>query len=925
VSDAANAQSEQGTTTATTTSTSTNVRHLLGPDAARDLAKSGISAEQATRFRIRSATAKDFHRTLMGDTGSEIIASNDVESASTATEAWHSAGLQGYIIPYFNMKGETLPDFWRVKLTKRGEMEIGTGSSFRYLQPRGTPNHIYITPGALRLAERCGYLVITEGEKKAIAATLAGVPTVAVGGIYNWTTRSFQARISTIKRSKTGKDRSLCTVTLDIPEGLTGSAYDDAAKSAFVELPQRTAPELSELTLFAAKHNLQVIIIFDSDPYNADNIHDLRPKGSHLKTAVQEAAFMLAVELAGRLPIQTIKLCQLPFLCGPNGPTKTGLDDLLMHPQGTKMLEVELEETLREPVAFPAHPDLKRWIDRRLEGRASRSDLSKVASTVIAHLDLRGNRYVDAHGELYYFDSHRRKLYPVDTDARNPTKFFATNFGSLMAGLTGLTAGDVEAFRVINSRLPTQQPIRDGQIARGVFAKDDAIYVQISDSRMLKITAQGISIVNNGKDQVIFLQGQVEPVDEARLQAQIAAVLAEIANGASLPCKWLNILRSTTLGNIGKLTSEESYLFLAAHFYISPWLLAWRGAQLPIEVAEAEPGSGKTSLYNLRTRTIYGRTVEHNTPVDVRSWYADIAAAPGIWLCDNVGSIKADLLATLSNEMCRLVTSRDQSVKQRELYTTSRVSVAEVHTIFSMTAVRSPFKALDFLERSINIPFRKIVQGSFRPSWVDNAYQDNGGREGWIAHHVVALHKFLTIAARKWNHDYASRRRLMHYEQCMMLMAEVFGLEADMQVVMHSLGKSFQIGNVAQSDAVVSALCDFAVYWLNHEALTNNDRPSHIPMRKERFTSKDIVDWAQMEHHYATSYVLRSAPSLAGFIKSAEGSLAEIMGLRRIGKAGVYITYEIHPEGTLIADAVEQEYGAEKLKVDVVLPKLDLT
>jgi hypothetical protein len=900
----------------------TNVRRLLGAEAARDLAKSGISPEQAMRFRIRTATERDFQRTLMGDTGSETITSNDVDS--TATEVWRTAGLQGYVIPYFNMKGETLPDFWRIKLTRRGELEIGPQSGFRYIQPRGTPNHLYVTPGALLLAERCGYLVITEGEKKAIAATLAGIPAVAVGGVYNWTTRSFQARIANIKRSKTAKDRSLCTITLDTPEGLTGAAFDEAAKSAFVELPRRTAPELQELTLFAFKHNIQVIIIFDSDPYDEHNIHDLRLKGSHLKTAVQEAAFMLGVELSGRLPIQTVKLCQLPFLSGPDGRVKTGLDDLLMHPQGAKMLETELEETLRAPVAFPAHPDLKGWIDKRLEGRPPRSDLSKIASTVIAHLDLRGNRYVDGQGDLYYFDSHRRRLYPVDTDARNPTKFFATDFGSLMATLTGLTAGDVEAFRVINSRLPTQLPIRSGQIARGIFAKQDAVYVQISDSRMLKITAQGISIVNNGRDQVIFLQGQVEPVDEARLQTQIAAALEDVNSGRGLCCKWLDILKSTTLGNIGRLSDDQSRLFLAIHFYISPWLLAWRGTQLPIEVAEAEPGSGKTSLYNLRTRTIYGRTVEHNTPVDIRGWYADIASAPGFWLCDNVGAIKNDLLATLSNEMCRLVTSRDQSVRQRELYTTSRVAVSEVHTIFSMTAVRSPFKALDFLERSINIPFRKIVQGHFRPSWVDNAYADNGGREGWLAHHVVALYRFLSLAAQCWSNDYQSRRRLVHYEQCMLIMSDVFKLGYDMTSIMQSLGKSFQIGNVAQSDAVISALCDFAAYWLSHEALLNKDSKPGEPPRKARFTVKDIVDWSQIEHHYSNSYVLRSAPSLAGFIKSAEGSLAEIVGLRRAGKSGVYITYEIHPEGTLVGDQIAgtDAGGDDDGQLTVVLPKL---
>jgi putative DNA primase/helicase len=61
------------------------------------------------------------------------------------------------------------------------------GKSVKYESPRGLPNQVYIPPGVARvLADPGAELLITEGEKKGLAATQAGFPSLGLVGIYGW-------------------------------------------------------------------------------------------------------------------------------------------------------------------------------------------------------------------------------------------------------------------------------------------------------------------------------------------------------------------------------------------------------------------------------------------------------------------------------------------------------------------------------------------------------------------------------------------------------------------------------------------------------------------------------------------------------------------------------------------------------------------
>jgi putative DNA primase/helicase len=85
--------------------------------------------------------------------------------------------IGGYFIPYPNHT-----DFYRLKLRQ----PIGDA---KYLSPKDAGVRSYILPEVLAIAEDFRpdkYMLITEGEKKAVAATKAGFATIGLGGVWGF-------------------------------------------------------------------------------------------------------------------------------------------------------------------------------------------------------------------------------------------------------------------------------------------------------------------------------------------------------------------------------------------------------------------------------------------------------------------------------------------------------------------------------------------------------------------------------------------------------------------------------------------------------------------------------------------------------------------------------------------------------------------
>lgn len=90
----------------------------------------------------------------------------------------------GYWIPFPNV-----PNYYRLKL--RREIKDENGHHIKYLSPgkaKGKGNHVYLPLGVERLLKEYtpGLVIgLVEGEKKAQAATNAGIPTIGVSGAWN--------------------------------------------------------------------------------------------------------------------------------------------------------------------------------------------------------------------------------------------------------------------------------------------------------------------------------------------------------------------------------------------------------------------------------------------------------------------------------------------------------------------------------------------------------------------------------------------------------------------------------------------------------------------------------------------------------------------------------------------------------------------
>ena len=63
----------------------------------------------------------------------------------------------------------------------------------KYIHPKGEPNHVFVPPG-LDLA-KAQDLWITEGELKALAGSLQGLPIVALSGVWSWKTAGEEASL----------------------------------------------------------------------------------------------------------------------------------------------------------------------------------------------------------------------------------------------------------------------------------------------------------------------------------------------------------------------------------------------------------------------------------------------------------------------------------------------------------------------------------------------------------------------------------------------------------------------------------------------------------------------------------------------------------------------------------------------------------
>src|SRR5688500_9951571 len=145
--------------------------------------------------------------------------------------------VEGFFIPYADLRGK-VNGHYRIRALKGGPGP-------KYLQPKNTGNRIYIPPGLPRgwQDDPQVAVVITEGEKKALAGAQAGLVCIGVGGVSSWRSR-----------------------TLRLPPGVEitqvqGGTVLRIDEKTINMIQEQVAPELTEIVWT----NRQVTIVYDSD------------------------------------------------------------------------------------------------------------------------------------------------------------------------------------------------------------------------------------------------------------------------------------------------------------------------------------------------------------------------------------------------------------------------------------------------------------------------------------------------------------------------------------------------------------------------------------------------------------------------------------------------------------------------------------
>jgi hypothetical protein len=354
---------------------------------------------------------------------------------------------------------------------------------------------------------------------------------------------------------------------------------------------------------------------------------------------------------------------------------------------------------------------------------------------------------------------------------------------------------------------------------------------------------------------------------------------------------WLKVLEQTNLGRIldpsdlyvngedksQKVpTEEEAYQmrrYAALMFYIAPYLHKWRGVQLPVEVMIGEAGSGKTSLYELRLSILNGDPNLPGAPRDIRDWHATLSNTGGMIAFDNVNFTRRELKQEISDDICRLITEPFPHIEVRKLYTDSDLMRISVDATFAFTAIQQPFQNQDLFQRSAIF---ELVIGANRPegNWAESMLEEYGGREAWMAHELVFLHRFLRLAntegADGWDPKFSTTNRLAHLEQVLKIASKVLGLDDPNNPIGRTIRLSQQ-KSFTEADWTYASLQRWA------GEMRAEDRTGS-------FDAGDIREWAVNDEEVHDNPIMTNSKKLGRYLQMHQNMIKTSIGLMPLGK-----------------------------------------
>ncbi len=812
-----------------------------------------------------------------------------------------------YIIPYFKMSGEILQNYYRVK--HLSNQTTNSVPIRKYSAPPGMGNHLYFPPNflhnfhqtrkQLQAVGKPPIIIITEGEKKALSASqpYIALPTIGFSGIDSWRTSTWLISDSyDVKQYETADGFKGLYLS---PKQQQQQQQDPSRAPALVEAAlDRTAPELSQDLMQLLKQHpfTQIYLLFDKEPQNKYETH------TNIARAEFDFAYFLSTKSNHNTVVYRTMFPNMGTAAEAEGELtqKVGLDDYIVQLLTAAKTQTHVPEAQgsNNPIADalgvcrnaildllqnsestfkPTPLNLQTWLHNQLNSsKHTRDDYLKMVRAILNTLDNQGTRFYNRFqtDEYYYFhakppttkpdEKPAKLLYDVQLASTQLRDHRSTAFGQLLARTFGFNSTDHALISRFADMFASTDliPVTPRRCSY-VSTQYHTLYVQIGDSRVAKISPTGISLEDNGIDGELFTRGLTEAVDEKLLGEYLlhndACIQVNPANPLYHPQKdvlkrmmspnspnWFDVLRETTLQALDPLTHEETLILIGTLFYLSPWFRHYNDLMLPIEIVVAEPGSGKTFLYNLRRGILNGK-IESGASLssDLRSWYSSVGNQSDLALYDNTGQLPQPIRQQLSDELCRLVTSSMPYIETRALYTTADTYRINADCCFAFTAIQNPFVAEDLLQRSLVLKFAGIPRGENDGEWVKRHLtraetaephgKDDYSRERWLAHLFAVSHRFLRLSKEKWNPYYRSSHRLVGFEQSLLLMGEALNPYIAKLLKEDILPKLSQITStsIEEQSPVLQALKDFA------------DQNQNLSSSSTMFQAQDIINWIQ--------------------------------------------------------------------------------
>lgn len=611
----------------------------------------------------------------------------------------------------------------------------GQGKQHKYLRPAGQGNRLYVPPGLdLRTARE---IWLTEGELKALAASIRGLPCVAVAGVWNWRTDASESDpLAAALELQGEKVPDRAAPIPDLQAGwISGKAfvlwYDSDIQPGHDAWPAffRLAEQLYRL----GASSVRVLSVPSVRPEGKTGLDDyLMARGegavAELQALAQSAEEVLPAGDGARPYAERVAADR-------DAPTAACVRAVaaVMLAEGVAAAE-EMAERIDRRRARALLADARKLIrvrdeeeKKRAAGRARReleealaaakqdAEFEKLRQAVMALrcppegveklpaarlqeeivglvagvFGVLGRFYVDDQQRTYWFSNKEKRLYRMD----------ATEWDRLLTHATGLT--DAEVLGSALRKALDAHAAHHGEKAAirkiAWFDRESAtLYLHQYDGRVLRLTGGPVEQVDNGTDGVLFLAHHewvpweyTDMTGDAAAQKEAARLFDRLVLGANYD-------------PTSPLSPADAKLVL----------LTWRLSGFfrsvmptrPILLLLGETGSGKSTCARLWLRLLYGGGADvQSQPENVKEFQTLTTNEP--WtVVDNMD----EHVDWLADELARIATGG--TVPRRKLYTTNEEEKYPVDTWLTLTARTPRFRRDDVATRILPIRLAPLMK-----------------------------------------------------------------------------------------------------------------------------------------------------------------------------------------------------------------------